>query len=97
MTFLRKTTIFLPHFFTNLPHIFQNNPQKIVRLKNTSVNTKEFLAPQVGNKFKQSVGALFEKWRQEFERNLISEPQESIEHILAHCLGTTRVNINFEG
>nr|XP_972117.1 PREDICTED: hemK methyltransferase family member 1 [Tribolium castaneum] len=82
MLYLRKAIPHSPHFCTNFSNIFL---QKIVRLKNTSVNkTGEFTSCQVG--------ALFETWRQKFDQNSISEPRESIEYILAHCLGTPRIS-----
>ncbi|RZC32315.1 hemK methyltransferase family member 1, partial [Asbolus verrucosus] len=46
-----------------------------------------------GANYKCTVGDLLNQWTQKFEENSISEPKESVEHILAHCLGTRRLSV----
>ena len=43
------------------------------------------------NNKNNTVGHILGRWRQRFENERIPEPIESIEHIVAHVIGTKKV------
>jgi hypothetical protein len=93
----RELAASLASFLSKSAHISTKNTQQFVRL--ACGKTSEFGGNgigQVGSDGDNTVGALFEKWRQKFAENSIPESRESIEDILAHCLGTARVRIRLE-
>jgi hypothetical protein len=93
----REVAASLASFLSKSAHISTKNTQQFVRL--ACGKTSEFGGNgigQVGSDGDNTVGALFEKWRQKFAENSIPESRESIEDILAHCLGTARVRIRSE-
>ncbi|KAJ3630237.1 hypothetical protein MTP99_011441 [Tenebrio molitor] len=89
----REVAASLASFLSKSVHISTKNTQQFVRL--ACGKTSEFGGNgigQVGSDGDNTVGALFEKWRQKFAENSIPESRESIEDILAHCLGTARIS-----
>lgn len=82
MTSLRSILSIRP-YYCSLTYKFKSNIERIY--------PKTLTRHLCDVKNKNTIGDIVRRWHQRFEDEGISEPIESIEHIVAHVIGTRKV------
>lgn len=77
---------------TFLIEFIQMALQGLKKISYAFPKTSQTIKNLSGAQFKINVREIMQKWKKEFIENDISEPKESIEHIIAYTLGTKNVS-----